>query len=79
MPETQLVNLIADGGAFALCVFLVIFVMNQNAKREERSAAMLEKYAERIEALTAKIGEMTQALEQIERRIPPDMGLRRQP
>jgi hypothetical protein len=70
MAEAQLINIIADGGAFALCAFLVTYVMQQNAKREERFATLQEKYAERFEEIVARMGEMAQTLELIERRIP---------
>lgn len=74
MAETQLISVISNGGAFALAVFLVVYVMRENSKREDRQTAMLDKYAERLEELCARIGEMAQTLEMMERRMPPEMG-----
>jgi hypothetical protein len=68
MPTPDLLNVIADGGSFALCVFLVIYVMRESSKREDRLMAMLDKYSE-------KIGQMAKALELIESKIPMGMGL----
>lgn len=67
MPTPDVLNLIADGGSFMLSVVLVLYVMTQNTKREERLMAILEKYAE-------KIGQLAQAVELIESKIPSDMG-----
>jgi hypothetical protein len=67
MENIELINVIANGGAFALAAFLVIYVMRENSKREERTFALLDKYA-------SELGKLSVTLELIESKIPDDMG-----
>lgn len=68
--EIQLIDIISNGGAFALSVFLVVYVMRSAADREKQSATMLMNYADRLEKLTLEMVKLTDTLERIERRIP---------
>ncbi len=74
MTETTLINLITDGGAFALAVFLVVYVMRESAKREARASDLLEKYAARMEDLCTQLKLVGQRLESIEDRLPSIKG-----
>lgn len=70
MPETQLIDIISSGGAFALATFLVVYVMRESSRREVRSNDLLEKYAMRIEDMCTQLKLMNQRLDTIEDRLP---------
>lgn len=71
MNEAQLIDIVANGGAFALATFLVVYVMRESSKREVRANDLLEKYAARIEDVCTQMKLMNQRLETIEDRMPP--------
>jgi hypothetical protein len=78
VTELQLITALSNGGAFALLSYVVYWVMRENSKREERLMAVIEKYSRSIEELSDRVKDVGKSLDLIERRIPSNMGGRRQ-
>jgi hypothetical protein len=78
MTELQLITALSNGGAFALLAYVILWVMKENSKREERLMTVIEKYTEKMQIMGANIKDVGSTLELIERRIPANMGRKRE-
>lgn len=72
MPQFDVIQLLVNGGFAAMFVWLLLTTRKESQDRETRLLSLIDKYAEKLSAITDRLERLTDTISELDRRIPCD-------